>query len=263
MSLHSRHTTVQRQRLVLSTTVLSVLLAATTAFCESWPQFRGPRRDGKSSETGLLKKWPGDGPKLLWSLDVGEGHAGPAVRNGKVYIIDYDRENSADAIRCLSLDDGREIWRYSYPIKVKRNHGMSRTVPAVTDKFVVTIGPKCHVTCLDSQTGEFLWMLNLAGDFGATIPQWYAGQCPLIDDGKAIIAVGARDLLIAVDLATGKIVWRTPNPRGWKMTHSSIVPAQFAGKRMYIYSASGGCSIFIIGYSIGNHQLLVSIACDF
>ena len=206
-----------------------------------WPRFRGENFDNISRENyALSTSWPADGPKVLWSLDVGEGYAGAAVLNGRVYILDYDRENRADALRCLSLDDGREIWRYSYPVKVKRNHGMSRTVPAVTDKFVVTLGPKCHVTCLDSQTGEFLWMKNLVGEFSATVPLWYAGQCPLIDNGRAIIATGGDALLIAVDCATGQIVWKSPNPLGWKMTHSSIMPAEFDGKRMYIYCGSGG-----------------------
>ena len=207
----------------------------------SWPRFRGGNFDNISREDyALATSWPADGPKVLWSLDVGEGYAGAAVLNGRVYILDYDRENRADAVRCLSLDDGREIWRYSYPVKVKRNHGMSRTVPAVTDKFIVTLGPKCHVTCLDSQTGEFLWMKNLVGEFSATVPLWYAGQCPLIDNGRAIIATGGDALLIAVDCATGQLVWKSPNPLGWKMTHSSIMPAEFGGKRMYVYCGSGG-----------------------
>ena len=64
--------------------------------------------------------------------------------------MDYDREKKQDAVRCLSLADGKEIWRYSYPVAVKRNHGMSRTMPAVTDKYVVGHGPKCHVACLDA-----------------------------------------------------------------------------------------------------------------
>ena len=207
----------------------------------SWPRFRGENFDNISREDHVLStSWPADGPKVLWSLDVGEGYAGAAVLNGRVYILDYDKENRADALRCLSLDDGREIWRYSYPVKVKRNHGMSRTVPAVTDKFVVTLGPKCHLTCLDSQSGEFLWMKNLIGEFSAKVPLWYAGQCPLIDNGRAIIATGGDSLLIAVDCATGQLVWKSPNPLGWKMTHSSIIPAEFGGKRMYIYCGSGG-----------------------
>ncbi len=206
-----------------------------------WPAFRGPNRDAISPErTALARQWPAGGPPVLWSIEVGEGYAGAAVLKGRVYLIDYDRPNSADAIRCLSLDNGEEIWRYSYPVKVKRNHGMSRTVPAVTDNYIVTIGPKCHVTCLNSQTGEFLWMLDLARQFKTTVPPWYAGQCPLIDGDKVIIAPAGDVLMMALDLATGQIVWQTPNPRRWKMTHSSIMPIEFAGKRIYVYCGSGG-----------------------
>jgi outer membrane protein assembly factor BamB len=169
-------------------------------------------------------------------VEVGEGYAGVAVLEGRVYLLDYDQSKQADAVRCLSLADGKEIWRYSYPVKIKRFHGMSRTVPAVTDKYVVTLGPKGHVTCLDSKTGEFRWMLNLVKEFGTRIPDWYAAQCPLIDDGKAIIAPAGvlpdgtgGVLVMAVDCATGQIVWQTPNPDKWVMTHSSLVPMEFKG----------------------------------
>jgi len=208
----------------------------------AWPRFRGPNFDAISVEDiKLSKKWPQEGPKVLWSLELGEGHAGAAVLNGMVYIIDYDRENKADSIRCFSFDDGKEIWRYSYPVKIKRNHGMSRTMPAVTDKYIVTIGPKCHVTCLDPLTGQFKWMLDLVKEFGTKVPPWYAGQCPLIDEeGRAIIAPCGDALMVALDCETGQIAWKTPNPRGWKMTHSSIVPMEFNGRKMYLYCGSGG-----------------------
>ena len=207
----------------------------------AWPRFRGANFDNISSEKlSLARKWPDSGPMVLWSVDLGEGYAGAAVLAGRVYIMDYDQQNKADTVRCLSLADGRETWRYSYPVKIKRNHGMSRTVPAVTEKYIVTMGPKCHVTCLDSMTGQFRWMLNLVREFKAKVPPWYAGQCPLIDDEKAIIAPGGDALMIAVDCKTGEIVWRSPNPKRWKMTHSSIVPSQFMGRRMYIYCGSGG-----------------------
>jgi len=206
-----------------------------------WPGFRGPNADGISrQEIEFATNWPQQGPKVLWSIDVGEGYAGAAILAGRVYVLDYDRENKSDVIRCLSLADGRDIWRYSYPVKVKRNHGMSRTVPAVTEKYIVTLGPKCHVTCLDSVTGEFRWMINLVREFNTKVPPWYAGQCPLIDNNKAIIAPGGDSLMIAVDCETGEVLWQSPNPNGWKMTHSSIIPAEFMGKRMYIYCASGG-----------------------
>ncbi|MHC4467248.1 MAG: PQQ-binding-like beta-propeller repeat protein [Planctomycetota bacterium] len=187
----------------------------------SWPRFRGTNFDGIGKvEIVPATTWPEEGPKILWSINVGEGYAGAAVMAGRVYIMDYDRDNAQDVIRCLSLEDGKDIWRYSYPMKVKRNHGMSRTVPAVTEKYIVTMGPKCHVTCLDSVTGEFKWMINLVREFNTIVPPWYAGQCPICE--------------------TGEVVWRSPNPNGWQMTHSSIIPMEFMGKRMYIYCGSLG-----------------------
>ncbi len=223
----------------------------------SWPRFRGPNFDAISIEgISPAKTWPANGPQVLWSIQVGEGYAGAAVLAGRVYILDYDRENQADVVRCLSLADGKDIWRYSYPVKIKRFHGMSRTVPAVTDKYVVTLGPKGHVTCLDSATGEFRWMYNLVKEFHTKIPQWYAAQCPLIDDGKAIIAPAGDILMMAVDCQTGQIVWRTPNPDGWIMTHSSIVPMEFGGKRFYVYCGGDNAKGGVVGVSAQDGSVL-------
>lgn len=221
----------------------------------AWPQFRGPRRDGISPETtALLRAWPATGPRELWSLEVGEGYAGPVILNGRVYLMDYDREHKQDAVRCLSLADGREIWRYAYPVSVKRNHGMSRTVPAVTDQLVVAIGPKCHVTCLDAVRGELKWGLDLVRQFGTVVPQWYAGQCPLIDGPNVILAPGGPNaLLAAVEAATGRVVWQTPNfPIDWKMTHSSVMPIEFGGQRTYVYCGSLG----VVGVSAKDGSVL-------
>ncbi|MHB1456479.1 MAG: PQQ-binding-like beta-propeller repeat protein [Armatimonadota bacterium] len=207
----------------------------------SWPRFRGTALDNVNTEAiPIATKWANGAPPLLWSLNLGEGHAGAAVFNSRVYLLDYDRDAQADVLRCLMLSDGKEIWRYAYPSAVKRNHGMSRTVPAVTDKYVVTIGPKCIVLCADPMTGKVFWTLDLVKEYKTEIPPWYAGQCPLIDGDRAIIAPGGSSLMIAVDCATGKTVWKTPNPSGWSMTHSSIIPMTFKGQKMYIYCGSGG-----------------------
>lgn len=206
-----------------------------------WPQFRGPNRDNINTESiPLARAWGESGPKVLWQIPVGEGFAGPIIWKGRVYLTDYDHTNQSDAMRCLSLDDGKEIWRYTYPVKVKRNHGMSRTVPALTDKHLVSFGPKCHVICVKPESGEFVWQMDLVRQFNAEVPPWYAGQCPLIDGDRAILATGGDALLIAVDCATGQVVWKSENPLNWQMTHASITPMEFKGKRMYVYCASGG-----------------------
>lgn len=218
-----------------------------------WPRFRGARFDGIAHDTvPLSRSWSPGGPPALWSWDLGEGHAGAAVRDGRVYLLDYDQKNEADVLRCLSLADGQEIWNYSYPVKIKRNHGMSRTTPAVNDQYVVTIGPKCQIMCLDARSGECHWLKNMVSEFGAKVPQWYAGQCPLIDGDRAIFAPGGDALLIALDCKSGDVVWESPNPREWKMTHSSIMPMEFAGKEMYVYCGKGG----VAGISADDGALL-------
>ncbi|QNN20801.1 PQQ-binding-like beta-propeller repeat protein [Planctomycetales bacterium ZRK34] len=220
----------------------------------SWPQFRGPDRTGMVNEAaGLARAWSDAGPKVLWSLEVGDGYAGPIVEAGRVYLMDYDREAQADALRCLSLDDGTEMWRFAYPVVIKRNHGMSRTTPAVADGCVVAIGPKCHVICVDATGGKLLWSMDLVRDFGTRVPDWYAGQCPLIDNGRVILAPSGREaLMVAVDLHTGKELWRTPNPMRWQMTHASLAVMEFAGRRMAIYCGSGG----VAGIDLADGKLL-------
>jgi len=208
----------------------------------AWPQFRGPQGDGISRETFALSfQWPEKGPPVVWAVEVGEGYAGPIISQGRVYLMDYDREKQRDALRCLSLGDGAEIWRFSYPVAVKRNHGITRTVPTLAGGRVVAMGPKCHVVVVDAKTGAFQWGLDLAKDFGTTVPAWYTGQCPLVDGDTVILAPGGPEILMmGVELGGGKVRWRTPNPRGWKMTHASVVPMSLGDGKWYLYPASGG-----------------------
>ncbi|MCF8224327.1 MAG: PQQ-binding-like beta-propeller repeat protein [Bacteroidales bacterium] len=207
----------------------------------TWPRFRGEYFDNISrSGVRLMDEFPEEGPTQLWEVDLGEGHAGAAIYEGKVYVLDYNEEIRSDMLRCFNLVTGTELWRRWYKIPVKRNHGMSRTVPAVTDEYIVTIGPRGHVMCVDREDGDFRWGLNVEQDYDSEIPFWYTGQCPLIDNGMAIIATGGKNLLVAVDCKTGEIAWRTPNEQQWGMSHSSIMPFEFEGVKMYVYSAIGG-----------------------
>ena len=218
----------------------------------SWPRFRGADFNNINKEKiKLADNWGSAGPNILWSVDLGEGHAGPVVANGRVYVLDYDEEKRADILRCFSFDDGKEIWRRGYDLYVKRNHGMSRTIPAATEKYVVTIGPKCHVMCVDADSATFKWGIDLVKEYETEIPLWYTGQCPLIDDSLAVIAVGGKSLIIGVNCETGEVVFETPNPNNWKMSHSSIIPYNIHGKEMYVYCALGG----IVGIAAGGENV--------
>lgn len=213
---------------------------ATSNYKGTWTRFRGADYDNIVKNSQPLKNsWSGNQPEILWSVELGEGHSGPAIYEGRVYLMDYDETKREDALRCFSLDDGIELWRRSYKVSLKRNHGMSRTVPAVTSDYVLTIGPRCHVMCVKRETGDLVWGLDMVQQYQTEVPLWFTGQCPMIDENKAILAPGGSSVMVAVDLATGKVLWETPNPGGIKMSHSSIMPWTFNGKKMYVYSAVG------------------------
>jgi outer membrane protein assembly factor BamB len=218
-----------------------------------WTRFRGADFDNINKEPiRLIGKWGNTGPRILWKKELGEGHASPAVYDGKIYLLDYDEAGKSDQLRCFLLMTGAELWRRGYQVHLKRNHGLSRTVPAVNEKFVLTIGPKCQVMCVRRINGDFLWGLDLEKEFNTEIPFWYTGQCPLLDNDTAIIAPGGRALLVALDCNTGKKLWETPNPKGWKMSHSSIMLMTIQGKKMYVYFAIGGvCGISASGADKG------------
>jgi len=218
-----------------------------------WSGFRGSDHDNISKERiPLIEKFGKAGPKILWKINLGEGHAAPAVWDGKVYLLDYDEAGKSDQLRCMLLSTGEELWRRGYRVHLKRNHGLSRTIPAVNAKFVVTLGPKCQLMCVKRETGDYLWGIDLAKEYATEVPFWYTGQCPLLDGDTVIIAPGGKALMVGIDCNTGKKVWETPNPGKWNMSHSSVMPMTIGGRKMYLYFAIGGlCGISASGSDRG------------
>lgn len=239
------NSSAERDSIIIGEKFLRYDSSFKTPLTGKWPNFRGADADNINKEPiKLIDHWPPGGPKILWKHDLGEGHAAAAIYNGRVYVLDYDERKKSDLLHCYSLVNGTELWRRWYIVNIKRNHGMSRTIPAVNDKYVVTIGPRCQVMCCNSITGDLMWGIDLPRAYKAKVPLWYTGQCPIIDNNIAVIAAGGTSLLIGVDCATGKVVWKTPNPDSLKMSHSSIVPMTIQGRKMYVYDALGGlCGI--------------------
>lgn len=204
-----------------------------------WAGFRGNDRDNVSKEKLTLAK--GDF-KNIWSFETGEGHAAPAIWNGRVYVLDYNEQLSSDALRCFDLKTGKELWRRWYRVTMKRNHGFSRTIPAIHEGRVVTIGPEGHVMCCDAVSGDLLWTLDMKKSFESEIPFWYTGQCPYISESGTLVLApsGTETLMMGVDCATGEVNWNTPNEPKFKMSHSSVMPMTLAGKKMYVYIGVGG-----------------------
>ena len=205
-----------------------------------WPCFRGANHDNQLPLAENMTWIDGDLTEL-WSVSTGEGHAAPVISGGQVYVLDYDEQLSSDALRCFDLQTGKQLWRRWYRVPMKRNHGFSRTIPAISNKAIITIGPEGHVMCCDKITGQMKWSIDMKKRFGTEIPFWYTGQCPLIDNDMLVLAPAGKDtLMIGVDVNTGKTLWGTPNDIGFKMSHSSIMPMTFDGTPTFVYIGVGG-----------------------
>jgi len=229
--------------------ISSLLPAAAPA---DWPQFRGPDRTNISRETSLLRQWPVAGPKRIWSVPVEQGYAGAAIVAGRVYHQDYDLKKSEILLNCRSLADGKLIWQYREAREIRPNHAITRTVPAVDSRFVISLDPKAVLTCLDVKTGKLIWRKNFVTEYKAAIPPWYNGQNPLEEPDRVIIGTGGAAILVAIDKATGKDIWRTPNPGNLLMSHASVMPAVLGGVKQYIWGTLAGP----LGVAAGDGRLL-------
>ncbi len=189
--------------------LLTVAGSVTLVAGADWPQFMGPNGDGTSAEKGLLRAWPADGPKALWTFAMGPGYGGAAIRDGKVYVLDRV-DKKKDVLRCLDLGSGKEEWTFSYDAPGEVNHEGSRSTPAVTENYVYTVGPFGHFHCLDRATHQVVWKKNLVTDYGTKPPRWAVGQSPLLYENLVVVAPQA-DLVgvVAFDQATGAEKWRS------------------------------------------------------
>ncbi len=177
-----------------------------------WPQYLGPYRNSTSDQKGILRSWPENGPEVLWSVDVGIGFGGPAVRDGKVYLLDRNGE-TGDIMRCFDLVSGSELWRFEYSAPGSVMFPGSRSVPTVDGNHVYSCSQNGDLYCIDINTHKPVWNKNLMTDFGGTQrPVWAITQCPLIY-GDLLIVAYTRDFydgVVAFDKLTGDIVWQTP-----------------------------------------------------
>jgi len=187
--------------------IFVVLGTVTTA---DWPQMAGPDRNNISSETGLARTWPGDGPPVLWTVALGGGFASPSIKDGKVYLLDRIGAEQ-DNLRCFDLETGQELWNYSYDAPGGVSHDGPRTAPTVTEDRVYFVGMLGHFTCLDLATHKPVWTRNLCADFGAEVPRWGVAQAPSLYKDMVIVAPQANDAFVAaIDKNTGEVVWKTP-----------------------------------------------------
>jgi outer membrane protein assembly factor BamB len=238
------------RRIVLLAGVLAVFSAARG---EDWPQWRGPRRDGVSKETGLLKTWPERGPVLAWTYkDAGTGFAPPAVAGGVVYTTGA----RADVELVIALDSsGKELWTATIgPVYDFKSNSWSRgpnVTPTVDGGLLYAPGSQGDVVCFETRTGKELWRKNLRTDLAGEVSNacggpdtdkigWGYSCSPFVDGDKLVCTPGGPGgLFAALDKKTGAVLWRSKDVKD-AATYSSPLPADIGGVRQYVALVQGG-----------------------
>lgn len=170
-----------------------------------WPQWRGPERNGVSLETG----WKSEGKdEPVWRAQVGLGHSCPSVVGERLYTVGFDTEMNLDVVLCLDAVTGEEIWARTYPGEIRNSGhgGGTLTTPAVVGGRVYVSTREGELRCLDAESGEVVWMTDLAEE-NQTAPLDYGfGGSPLVLADKVVCNVGKT---VAVDIETGERLWAT------------------------------------------------------
>ncbi len=223
---------------IIPSSFIALLLFTTVVISANggdWSQWRGPNRDAKSSETGLLDEWPSDGPPLAWKVNgVGSGYSSVSVANGRIFTLG-DLDDGSYAI-VLNEADGSLAWKTRIgEAGGHRGYPGPRGTPTVDGGQVFVLNQHADLACLDATSGEKVWSVNLSEDFGGKMMSgWRYSESPLIDGNKLICTPGGNDgTLLALDRSSGKKIWQTSD---WtdRAGYSSVIVATIDGTRQYI-----------------------------
>jgi outer membrane protein assembly factor BamB len=180
----------------------------STATGTDWPQWRGPDRTGKSTETGLLKQWPAGGPPRLWRItNLGAGYGSLAIRGDRIYVQMLVGRQSA--VASLDRSSGKIIWSKTLGAGGNNDRGPGpRGTPTIDGDRLYVLTETGDLACLRAADGSVIWQRNILQDFRGRNIEWHISESPLVDGDRVIVTPGGRDAsVVALDKMTGKTIW--------------------------------------------------------
>lgn len=249
----------------LQTTLVLSFLVVASATAADWPQWRGPNRDGVSTEKGLLTAWPEKGPAVIWNSkeankdvekgkNVGTGWSSLAIVGNRIYTMgDHGKDCH---IVCLDRDTGKLVW--STPIGGTRANDGPRCTPTVDAGHVYGLTNAGQLACVSAETGKVVWTRDFVKEFaGKSMASWHYCESPLIDGDKLICTPGGDDAaLAALDKKTGKTLWTSKIPGTGGCGYASIVVSNGGGVRQYVTLMGGGKNGGLVGVDAKTGEFL-------
>jgi outer membrane protein assembly factor BamB len=246
-----------KSRILTTVAALCLCFSSLAVSASDWPQWRGPERNGISQETGLLKQWPAEGPKLLWQVnDIGDGYSTPAVVGSRIYVMS-NRGMDNEFVQALSTQDGKVIWTQRVGNVGNPNQDPSypkaRSTPTVDGDLIFALGSDGDLACLETKTGKIRWQKNVRKEFAGQPGEWAYAESPLVDGDVVVVTPGgAQATMVALNKKTGAVVWKSAVPGGDPAGYASAIVVQGGGRKQYVQFLSKG----IVGVDAKTGQFL-------
>jgi len=239
--------------------LLVLLTGALSVPASDWADWRGPARDGISSEKDLPAKWSPTGENLAWKVPYG-GRSAPIVMNNRVYLQNTagKGETEQERIMCFNADTGKLLWEHRFNVFLSdvppHRVGWASPVgdPATGNVYGLGVGGSLLAL---SRDGKLLWERSLGEDFGLLTTHGGRTVSPIIDGDLVILsgitfgwgghARGAHRFM-GFDKRTGETMWvSAPGGRPYDTTYAPPIIVNINGTRLLIQGASDG-----VGYAI-------------
>ena len=193
--------------------------AAAVGDGEDWPRFLGPRADNTSLETGLLDRFPTNGPAILWEKAVGTGYSAPSVRGP--WLVLHHRVRHEEVVEAFAADTGKAGWRHAYPSQFVDPYGYNngpRCTPLLSSNHCYTLGAEGKLLCLELATGKKVWERDTAKDWNVPNAFFGVGSTPILEGDRLIVMVGGQPNagVVALDPLTGKTLWENVGKSNWQ-----------------------------------------------
>ncbi|MHC4583711.1 MAG: PQQ-binding-like beta-propeller repeat protein [Planctomycetota bacterium] len=224
--------TINRQ--IIPLIIIGSLILTNAAYAADqdsfWPQFHGPNRDNISTEKGLLKKWPVNGPDLLWTAKgLGHGYSSISIANGMIYTASSIEKDTV--IIALNLE-GKILWQVKNGKAFTGDRPGTRGTPTIDEDRLFHQSPHGNVICLDAKTGDRIWELNIIEKFQSKIPNWALAESLLVDGNHLICSPGGpQTYMVALNKETGSVVGKTPST-GELAGYASPTLVEYKGLRI-------------------------------
>jgi outer membrane protein assembly factor BamB len=211
---------------------LPFILISFLVNAADWPQWRGPNRDGISTETGLLASWPQGGPPVIWKINgLGEGYSSLAIAGGKIYT--QGQRGRQEFVLAFDVKTGQKLWETPTSRDYHNDRGDGpRGTPTIDGDRLYAMTGDGVLVCLDASTGKNIWSQNVAQKYGGEIPNWGFSESPLIDGGRLIVMPGGRGAsIVSLSKNDGSLQWKAGSDRAG---YSSAIVANVGGVRQVI-----------------------------